>query len=169
MSTTELQPLLDQCAKIIGGGPTGGDRAGLYRGAGGIAGVKAAYSTPPDLGSLAVDGVFCICVHRGTETVTGDAGDLTTYRHRLGLQLLVALGRSDALAAHRILSPFVDALYDTFKSKTHLNDGVNNLATAGCFLKGVLGIDQTTPLAPDRFAIEGELVAEVEKSITYSG
>lgn len=142
-----LQAALDQTAQIAGGGPTTGDRAGVYRGTNGITGIRVAYSLPLDSASLANDGVVHVSVWDGTER-TGGAGDLVVYTHRVRMKLLVSPGRSDYATAYGILTPYIPLYETTFNAKLQLN------GTAwGSVIEGysAIGADD---VYPDRLSLQ---------------
>lgn len=159
------QAVFDRVAKIIGGGPTAGDRVGLFRGAGGIAGVKAAWSVPPDSGTLGQDGIFAVVFAGSSNLTLGDSGDLTFYKHDVRIQLLLSMARSDIAKAHALLTPFVPLFFTTFHQGNTLLAGTAN---AGALIRRVVYPIDTTPLYADRLALEFEMEASEEEAVVYA-
>lgn len=152
-----IQAILDATALIAGGALL---RQGVYRGAGGIAGVKVAYSLPPDEPDLSEDGPAHVSFWDGME-VEPNAGDLTIYRHRIRMQLMLAIGRSNIPRTYSLLTPFVVLYRDAFAAKLKLNGAcsVSRLDSS----PGVVDA-----IYPDRLALELVLTAVEKEAVTYA-
>lgn len=165
----DLQNVVNQTARILGGPPVAG-RDDVYSGAGVSAGgksIKFAYSRLPELASLGEDGLVAIVFWDAARLAEGaDAGDLTKMEHRIKVQLLLSMARSDMPKAMGILTPFVPAMFSAFAAKVTLNGA----AMGGAFVRrfnGFLDYDHGC-LYPGRIALEMELEATEEEAIAYS-
>lgn len=158
------QPILDKIALIAGGGPTAGDLPGIYRGAGGIVTadgkrVAVAYSSLRAVPDVQNDDFVHVAVVDET-LLGGGASDLTTFTHRIRMQLLVSVSRSDMRTATRLLEAFVPAYFAAFTS-VHLG-GTGTVANAGIVnVRGPFGVE---PLYPERHALEFILEATEKES-----
>lgn len=152
-----IQAILDATALIAGGTLL---RPGVYKGAGGIAGVKIAYSLPPEQNDLSEDGPAHVSFWDGMEVGEG-AGDLTVYRHRIRMQLMLAIGRSNTPKAYSLLTPFVPLYRDAFAARLKLNStcAVSNLVSSPGIVEAIY---------PDRLALELVLTATEKEAVTYS-
>lgn len=154
------QPILDAIALIAGGGPTAGDQSGIYRGAGGITTadgkkIAVAYSSLRAVSEVQNDDFVHVCTVDET-FVGGGATDLTTWTHRIRMQVLVSVSRSDMRTATRLLEAFVPAYFTAFNSVSL----TGTAASAGiASVRGPIGVE---PLYPERHALEFILEA-VEK------
>ena len=158
-----IQNILDQTALIVGGGPTVGDPAGMYRGAGAISdggsyAVKVAYSRPPNVESLANDGLSHLSFWDGMTTTY--LGNLIRHEHRIRMQLKISEGRGPLAKLQGILTGFVQPYITAFSAKVKLNG-----AATVSYFEGSPGI--VDAIYPDRIALELVLIA-VEKE-PYSG
>lgn len=160
----DVQGILDQSALIAGGTLI---RAGVYGGAGALAvggkTVKVAYSLLPEPTSVGDDGLIHVSWWDGFEAdPEGEAaGDLTTFLHRIRMQLMVALKRSDLPKAIAILTPFVDTYVDAFAAKLGLNGKVR-----WSKLKSSPGL--VDAIYPDRMALEFLLLAKEKEALAYA-
>jgi hypothetical protein len=161
----DTQLVLDRIALRVGGGPTGGDMPGLYRGAGGIAGVKACFSKLPDAGSFAQDGVLGVVFVGRSQRTLGDAGDLTFWKHDIRLQLLLSIARSDLALAIAKLQPFVPLVVTRFDTEETVLGGTAN---AGSLIREVIGPRDAQPLYEGRVALEFVFDAQEEAAVTYA-
>lgn len=159
------QLILDRIALRVGGGPTGGDLPGLYRGAGGIAGVKACRSRPPDAGTFGEDGVMGVVFLGSARRTMGDAGDLTFWKHDVRLQLLLSIARSDLAIAIGKLQPFVPLVVNRFDTEETLLGGTAN---AGALIREVIGPRDADPLYEGRVALEFVFDVTEEAAVTYA-
>lgn len=159
------QLILDRIALRVGGGPTAGDIAGLYRGAGGIAGVKACRSRPPDANTFGEDGVMGVVFLSGSRRALGDAGDLTFWKHDVRLQLLLSIARSELAKAIGLLTPFVPLIVNRFDTTETLLGGTAN---AGALIRSVIGPRDADPLYEGRVATEFVFEVTEEAAVTYA-
>jgi hypothetical protein len=146
------QPILDAIALIAGGGPTAGDPTGIYRGAGGIVTadgkrVAVAYSSLRAVPDVQNDDFVHVCTVDET-VLGGGASDLTTWTHRIRMQLLVSVSRSDMRTATRLLEAFVPAYFNAYTSV-----GLGGVIASGGIVsvRGPIGVE---PLYPERHALE---------------
>lgn len=153
-----IQAILDATANIAGGALL---RTGIYKGAGGIAGVKIAYSLPPEEQSLAEDGPTHVSFFDGFPPVELAAGDLTVFRHRIRMQLMLAVGRSELPKAYSILTPFVELYRDAFAAKLKLNGTASASIFDSC--PGIVDA-----IYPNRIALEMVLIAVEKVSVAYA-
>lgn len=146
------QPILDECARIAGGAVT--SVPGIYNGAGRItaasgATVKVAYSSLRSVAEMQVDDFVHVCIVDET-TVGGGGSDLTIWNHRIRMQLMVSVSRSDMRTATRLLEEFVPAYFTAYNSVSL--GGVITSGSAGIVsVRGPIGVE---PLYPERHAIE---------------
>lgn len=155
-----IQAILDATAQIAGGAQL---RPGVYKGAGGIAGVKIAYSLPAEQAELVEDGPAHVSFWDGMEINPSGiaAGDLTVYRHTIRMQLVLAIGRSNISKAYSLLTPFVPLYITAFAGKLRLN---GTCAVSG--LERVSGVIDA--IYPNRLAIEFTLIAIEKEAVTYA-
>lgn len=138
-----VQQILDATALIAGGALA---RPGVYKGVGGIAGVKVAYSDPPESKSLGDDGLVHVSFWDG-HTKLPPAGDLAVYTHRIRMQLMLSAGRSDLPTAYRLLTPMA-SLYETaFNANIQLKG-----TCSSSYIESSPGIVEA--IYPNRLAIE---------------
>lgn len=154
------QPILDAIALIAGGTPTVGDLPGIYKGAGGITTadgkkVAVAYSSLRAVGEMQADDFVHVCVVDET-FVGGGSSDLTVWTHRIRMQLLVSVSRSDMRTATRLLEAFVPAYFTAFNSVSLTGTAASSGIVS---VRGPIGVE---PLYPERHALEFILEA-VEK------
>jgi len=154
------QSILDQIALIAGGGPTGGDLPGIYRGAGGIVTadgkrVAVAYSSLRAVPDMQTDDFVHVCTMDET-LIGGGSSDLTVYTHRVRIQLLVSVSRSDLRTATRLLEGFVPAYFNAYNSVSLGGTAASATITS---IRGPIGVE---PLYPERHALE-ILMEAVEK------
>jgi hypothetical protein len=161
----DTQLILDEIARKVGGGPTGGDVVGLYRGAGGVAGVKSCWSKLPDGGILGQDGIFGVVFLERSNRAQGDAGDLTFFKHDIRLQLLIALGRSDMAHAIAKLQPFAPLVVNAFDTGGTYLAGTAN---AGALIRDVIGPREADALYEGRIAIEFVFDVTEEAAVVYA-
>lgn len=163
----DVQGILNETAKIVAGA-SAESSPGAYRGTGtaitaGGRAVKVAYSRLPEPTSLGEDGLVHVGWWDGFEVdVEGEAaGDLTTFLHRVRMQLMIALKRSDLPLAIGLLTPFVDAYVDTFAAKLGLNGKAK-----WSKLKSSPGI--VDAIYPDRIAVEFLLLVKEKEALAYA-
>jgi hypothetical protein len=161
----DTQLILNRIALRVGGGPTGGDMTGLYRGVGGIAGVKACWAILPDIGTFAQDGVLGVVFAAGSRRILGDAGDLTVWKHDVRLQLLLSIARSDLALAIAKLQPFVPLVVNRFDTEETWLGGT---ATNGSLIREVTGPREAVPLYEGRVALEFAFDVEEEAAVAYA-
>lgn len=155
-----IQAILDATATIAGGALL---RTGVYKGAGGIVGVKVAYSLPPEQVELTEDGPAHVSFWDGmvVNPEGPAAGDLTVYRHRIRMQLMVAWGRSNIPTAYGLLTPFVALYRDAFAAHLKLNG-----TAAASMLESSPGVVEA--IYPDRLALEFVLFAIEKEAVSYA-
>lgn len=159
------QLILDRIALKVGGGPTGGDIPGLYRGAGGIAGVKSCWSRLPDSGTFGEDGVMAAVFLGRARRALGDAGDLTFWKHDVRLQLLLSIARSGLPKAIGLLTPFVPLVVSAFDTgETYLGGTAN----AGALIREVIGPRDADALYEGRVALEFVFDVQEESAVAYA-
>lgn len=159
-----LQNCLDQTALIAGGALK---YVGIYQGAGAITAggksVKVGYSLLPEDGSLSEDGISHVSAWGGTVfDPSGGGSDLTVERHRVRMQVLLSMARSQLPVALSILTPFVEAYRDAFAAKVTLNG-----ACASSRIAEVLDPIAAQPLYPNRIAIEVVLEITEKVNVVY--
>lgn len=158
-----LQAVLDATA-LIAAGPLLGTVAGIYGGAGITAGgqtVRFGYSLLPEDGSLSEDGLVHVSCWGGT-TVSPSGSDLTVFTHRIRMQLLLSMARSQLPKALSILTPFIEAYRDAFALKVKLNG-----ACASSKFTEILDPVSADPLYPGRIGIEFVLEVTEKVSVSY--
>lgn len=161
------QSILNETAKILGGTLL---REGVYSGVGALSAggksIKFAYSLLPEASSLGEDGIVAVCFPDGYRKETGDAGDLTKYVHRIRIQLLLSMHRSDLPKALSILQPFTPVVEAAFAAKVTLSGAANN----GCWIEESPGFkdDQNGGLYPGRICLEFVLMAAEEEAVSYA-
>jgi hypothetical protein len=148
----DRQPILDKLALIAGGGPTVGDPAGIYRGAGGIVTadgkkIDVAYSSLRSVAEMQNDRFVHVCWADETGPVPFGS-DVNRVVHRLVMQVLVSVSIADMRGAIRMLEAFVPAYYAAYNSVT-LGGVITNGAIVNC--RGPRGVE---PIYPERHALE---------------
>lgn len=154
------QAILDATANIAGGAVT--SRPGVYKGAGGIAGVRIAFSRPQEANNIAEDGPMHVSFWDGLEIDPDGtaAGDQTVFKHTIRMQLSIAPGRSELPKAYGILTPFVPLYVAAFAAKVKLNS-----TCSVALLRRSPGIVES--IYPDRIALEWILEATEKEAVTY--
>lgn len=152
------QPILDECARIAGGAVT--SVPGIYNGAGRItaasgATVKVAYSSLRAVPEMQQDDFVHVCLVDETSVVPFGT-DLDRWVHRIRMQLMVSVSRSDMRTATRLLEEFVPA-YFTAYSSVSLGGTATNAGIVS--VRGPIGVE---PLYPERHALEFILEASVK-------
>jgi hypothetical protein len=144
------QPILDELARIAGGAATA--LPGVYSGAGRIvaasgASVKVAYSSLRSISDMQVDDFVHVCV-ADESTLVAAGSDLGRWEHRIRMQLMVSVSRSDMRTATRMLEEFVPAYFTAYNSI-----GLGGIQTNGGIVsvRGPIGVE---PLYPERHALE---------------
>jgi len=155
-----IQAALDQTALIAGGALL---RTGIYKGAGGISGVKIAYSLPPENSTLVEEGPAHISFWDGVDVDPDGvrAGDLTVFRNLIRMQLCVAIGPSELPKAISLLTPFVPLYIAAFGGKVSLNG-----TCASCRIDSSAGIIES--IYPDRIALEFKLLTTIKEAVPYA-
>ena len=152
------QPLLDECARIAGGAVT--SVPGIYNGAGRItaasgATVKVAYSSLRAVSEMQVDDFVHVCI-ADESSVVPFGTDVDRWLHRIRMQLMVSVSRSDMRTATRLLEEFVPAYFTAFNS---VSLGGTATSAGIVSVRGPIGVE---PLYPDRHALEFILEASVK-------
>lgn len=152
------QAVLDACALIAGGAATA--TAGVYNGAGRITtadgkSIAVAYSSLRAVPEVQVDDFVHVCTVDET-VMGGGGGDLGVWTHRIRMQVMVSVSRSDMRTATRLLEGFVPAYFTAFNTVSL--GGVASSSTITS-VRGPIGVE---PLYPERHALEFMLEA-VEK------
>ena len=156
----DLQAIMNATAQIAGGVVL---RPGVYRGAGGIAGVKIAYSLYQEQQEIADDDLVHVSFWDRTEINPPDEAsgpDQNVYRHHIRMQLMLSPGRSDLPKAHGRLMPLLPLYMTAFN--------VNNVKLlATCSSSRVLespGIVEA--IYPDRIALEILLIVSEKEAVS---
>lgn len=160
MASLDPQAVLDATAHVAGGAVLG-THPGVYKGAGGIAGVKIAYGTLPETSVLAEQGPTHVAFWDGIPAIRGAAGDLTSYDLRIRMQLMVAVGPSDLPTAYRILTPFVKLYRDAFAAHVSLFGTCDSSV-----LSNSTGI--IAAIYPNRIALEWFLIVTQKEPVVYA-
>ncbi len=160
-----VQNILNQTALIAGGTLI---REGVYGGAGAISAggrsVKFSYAILPEEGSLGEDGIVHVSAWGGLSVNPDGSGtDLTVMRHRVRMQLLLSMTRSELPKALSILTPFVEAYRDAFAAKLTLNG-----AASVALISEILDPMSTDPLYQNRIGIEFVLMVTEKMSLAYA-
>ena len=157
------QAILDNVALIAGGAATA--TAGIYSGAGKITtadgkSVAVAYSSLRAVPDLQVDDFVHVCLV--DETIKSGSA-FTVWTHRIRMQLLVSVSRSDLRTATRLLEAFVPAYFDAFALKLTLNGtaAVSEIVN----VRGPIGVE---PLYPERHALEFVMEAVEKAGVAYA-
>lgn len=153
------QAILDATAFIAGGTVT--SRTGVYKGSGGIAGVKIAFSLPPEAGGFGEDGPSHLSYwdHMRINPDGSANGDLTVFQHTIKMELSVSLLRSELPKAYGILAPFIPLYVAAFAAKAKLN--------ATCSIALLSDAQIVDSIYPDRIALDWTLVATEKEAISY--
>lgn len=161
-----IQAILDEIARTLGGTLI---RAGVYGGTGALAAggktIKLAYSLLPEFASVGEDGLIAVVFWDGM-TVDPEgpaAGDLTVYRHRMRIQLMLSAARSDLPKAMSILTPFVPVIRNAFAAKVRLG-GVG--AVANSVLEASEGI--VPAIYDGRLALDLTLSVDEKEAVAYA-
>ena len=160
-----VQNILNQTALIAGGTLI---REGVYGGAGAISAggrsIKFSYSNLPEEGSLGEDGIVHVSAWGGLSVNPDGSGtDLTVMRHRVRMQLLLSMTRSELPKALSILTPFVEAYRDAFAAKLTLNG-----AASVALISEILDPMSTDPLYQNRIGIEFVLMVTEKMSLAWA-
>lgn len=156
------QPILDQTALVAGGAVTA--VPGIYSGAGAITTadgkkVAVAYSSLRAVPDVQVDDF----VHASVADETIKSGSaFTVWTHRIRMQLMVSVSRSDLRTATRLLEAFVPAYFDAFALKVGLGGTCQSSEIVS--VRGPYGVE---PLYPERHAIEFLLEATEKLGVLY--
>jgi hypothetical protein len=144
------QPILDELARIAGGAVT--STPGIYNGTGRITNasgksVAVAYSSLRAVPEMQVDGFVHVCLVDETASPL-DTGPFDLTTHRIRMQLMVSVSRSDMFTATRLLEEFVPAYYTAYSGVT-LGGLVSSSGIVST--RGPFGVE---PLYPERHALE---------------
>lgn len=158
------QGILDEVAKIAAGA-SATTRPGAYLGTGtaiaaGGRAIKVAYSRLPEPDSVGEDGLVHVAWWDGCDVdpESEAAGDLTTFLHRIRVQLMISAQRADLPNVYGLLTPFWGAYVSAFAAKI----GLNGKATWS-ELKSSAGI--VDAIYPHRLALEMLLLAKEKEAI----
>ena len=157
------QAILDQVALVAGGAATA--VPGIYSGAGRITTVDGkaiaiAYSSLRAVPEVQVDDFVHVCL---VEETLRSGSAYTIYTHRVRIQVLVSVSRSDMRTATRLLEAFVPAYFTAFSQKVQL--GGTAMSSALLSVRGPIGVE---PLYPERHALEFILEAVEKEGLAYA-
>jgi len=157
------QLILDNVALIAGGAATA--VPGIYNGAGRITtadgkAIAVAYSSLRAVPDVQVDDFVHVCL---VEETAKSGSAFTVWTHRIRMQVMVSVSRSDLRTATRLLEAFIPAYFDAFALKLTLNG-----AAAVATITGVRGPFGVEPLYPERHALEFILEATEKSGVAYA-
>ncbi len=156
----DVQPILDATAQIAAGAALG-THPGVYKGAGGIAGVKIGYSSLPDQADLAEQGPAHVSFWDGMPSVRPGASDLTAFDIRIRMQLSIAQGPAILPVTYRLLTPYLALYIAAFAQHVSLLGTCKSAQIVSS--PGIV-----TAIYPGRIALELILLATVKESVAYA-